>query len=102
MLGGGLGYLPGEFGQIETVKSRTEAQMKGLLGFTRAVVVGFALFAGGRFLYENRDRLKTEWERVNSVEDIKGFIGDLSIGKLLESAGSIRKLANQFSQLKHS
>ena len=76
--------------------------MKDSLAYLRAAAVGFALFAGGMALYRNRDRLKKNWKRVSSVENLKDLSGDLSVGKLVSSVGSIRELANQFAHLKQT
>ena len=74
--------------------------MKGLLAFLRVAVVGFALLAGGRALYQNRDKLKGEWKTLGGSEALRGVADNLTVGKLLGSAGSLKNLAAQLSRQK--
>jgi hypothetical protein len=74
--------------------------MKELLAFLRVAVVGFAVLAGGRALYRNRDKLKRDWTSFGGFEGVKGLTDNLNVGKLLGSAGSFKNLASQFTRQK--
>ena len=74
--------------------------MKGLLVFLRVAVVGFAVLAGGRALYRNRDKLKGDWRRVGGVEGLKSLPSKVTARNLLGSIGSIRNLATQYGRMK--
>jgi hypothetical protein len=74
--------------------------MKGLLVFLRVVVVGFAVLAGGRALYRNRDKLKGSWRNSGGLKSLKSYANRLSLGKLLGSAGSIKNLVGQVARFK--
>ena len=74
--------------------------MKGSLNLLKAVMVGFALLAGGRVLYENRDRIKRSWKNLGDLEGVQDLGSNLSVGKILGSVGQIRDIVNQFSRLK--
>ena len=74
--------------------------MKGLLAFLRVAVVGFALLAGGRALYRNRDKVKGNWKAIGGSEVLKGYAGRLSVGRLLGSAGSLKNLVGQVARFK--
>jgi hypothetical protein len=77
-----------------------EAGMKVLLVILKFAVIGFALLAGGRTLYRNRERLRGDWKRFSGVKGLKGIGRRLSVGNLLRSAGPVRSLAGQFSRTK--
>lgn len=72
--------------------------MKGLMVFLRVAVVGFALLAGGSALYRNRDKLRDSWKSLGGVEGLRGLTSRLPMGRLLDSAGSLRSLAGQLSR----
>jgi hypothetical protein len=74
--------------------------MKGFLGLLRLAVVGFALVAGGRALYRNKDKLKGNWKAVGGVGGLKGYTDKLSVGKLLQSVGPLKNLVSQVTRLK--
>ncbi len=67
--------------------------MKRLLACLWAVVVGFALFAAGRAAYQNRGKLQRECERIREPGGVKDTLGDLSLGKVLNSVGWIKNIA---------
>jgi hypothetical protein len=77
-----------------------EADMKALLGILKFAVIGFALLAGGRTLYRNRNRLGGDWMRFSGVKGQRGIGRRLSVSNLLRSAGPVRNLAGQFSRVK--
>jgi hypothetical protein len=77
-----------------------EAEMKGLLVFLRVAVVGFALLAGGRALYRNRDKLKGTMKAVGSGEALKSYADGFSVAKLLGSVGSVKNLVGQLGRFK--
>jgi hypothetical protein len=74
--------------------------MRGLLAVLKVVVVGFALLAGGRALYRNRDKVKGDWKKLGGFGGAKDLTGRLSASKLLGSVGSLKNLAGQFSRSK--
>jgi hypothetical protein len=74
--------------------------MKGLLVFLRVAVIGFAVLAGGRALYRNRDKLKGSWKSAGGVETLKNYTNRLTVGRLLGSAGSLKNLAGQLARFK--
>jgi hypothetical protein len=74
--------------------------MKGLMVFLRVAVIGFALLAGGRALYRNRDKLKGGWKAIRGGEVLKGYADKLTVGRLLGSAGSLKNLVGQATRFK--
>ncbi len=74
--------------------------MKGLLVFLRVAVIGFAVLAGGRALYRNRDKFRGSWKSVGGVAALKGYTDRLTVGRLLGSAGSLKNLTGQLARFK--
>ena len=65
-----------------------------VLNVVKIVVVGVAVAAGARALYRQRDKVKEGWKTVKEG-DLKEYASKLSVGKLLQSVGSLRNLAGR-------
>jgi hypothetical protein len=61
----------------------------------RTLVVLGALVAGGRALWQRRDKAKQVWDSLGGTEGVLN-----STDKLVKSAGPIRDLVNQVANLK--
>jgi hypothetical protein len=77
-----------------------EADMKGLMVFFKVAAVGFALLAGGRAIYQNRDKLKGDWRSLGKSGRLKGLAGKFSANRLVGSAGSLKSLVGQVARFR--
>jgi hypothetical protein len=77
-----------------------EAGMKGMLGLLKVAMIGFALVAGGRALWKNKDKVMKTWNTLGGVEGIKGYADKLSVSKLIETIGPLKGLVSQMTHLK--
>ncbi|OFW58347.1 MAG: hypothetical protein A2133_01845 [Actinobacteria bacterium RBG_16_64_13] len=69
--------------------------MSGLFKLIKMLVVLSALVAGGAALWRQRAKAKQLWDSLGGSEGVV-----VSAHKLIESAGPVRDLVNQVSQLK--
>jgi len=65
-----------------------------VLNILKFVIVGVAVVAGARALYRQKDKVKEGWKTVKET-DLKGYASKLSVGKVLDSVGSLRNLAGR-------
>jgi len=74
--------------------------MKNLLALLKVAVVGFALFAGGKALLQNRDHLARDWRDLGGLEALKSYTQNPSVAKVLNTVGPLRELVGRFARLK--
>ena len=75
--------------------------MKGLMGFLKVGVIGFAVVAGGVAAYRYRDKLAGTWKNLKSIEGVKGHAGKLALDRIFGSVPPLKPFRNLVGQYAH-